>query len=91
MPQDSADSVQNLTVYCRPWCGDCMRAKQWLDRREIPYTEVDVESDSKAREYAASLNDGRLHTPTFVCDSGVCVDFRPDRLCELLGIPDLGT
>lgn len=84
---DTTESNQpSLTVYCRPWCGDCNRAKRWLAERDIPYTEVDVDDDTEARKHAESLNGGRLHTPTFVCDTGVCVDFRPDRLCELLGI-----
>lgn len=82
----STGSFGELRVYCRSWCGDCMRAKRWLDEHEVPYTEVDVEKDAAGREYAASLNDGDLHTPTFVCANGVCVDFRPDRLKELLGL-----
>lgn len=78
-----------LTVYCRRWCGDCMRAKRWLDQRGIAYDEVDVDVDAEGRARAESLNEGQLHTPTFVCDEGVCVDFHPSRLCELLGIePD---
>lgn len=75
-----------LMVYCRSWCGDCMRAKRWLDQRSIPYVEVDVEKDPAARQFAASLNDGDLHTPTFVCANGSCVDFDPKRLEELLGL-----
>lgn len=82
-------TASGLTVYCRQWCGDCMRAKRWLDERGIGYVEIDVDEDPDARSFAESLNEGRLHTPTFVCDEGVCVDFRPARLCELLGIePD---
>ncbi len=76
----------DLTVYCRSWCSDCKRAKAWLDERGIAYVEIDVDADSDARAYAESINDGRLHTPTFVCEEGTCVDFRPERLCELLGI-----
>lgn len=75
-----------LTVYCRTWCPDCHRAKAWLDERGVPYLEIDVDQDAEARSFAESLNEGRLHTPTFVCDAGTCVDFRPDRLCELLGL-----
>lgn len=82
----SEETGAGLIVYCRKWCGDCMRAKRWLEERGIAYTEVDVDDDDEARDLAAGLNDGRLHTPTFVCDAGVCVDFRPDRLCELLGV-----
>ncbi len=77
-----------LTVYCRTWCGDCRRAKAWLDERGVPYVEIDVDEDATARALAESLNGGMLHTPTFVCETGTCVDFRPDRLCELLGIEE---
>ncbi len=75
-----------LVMYCTQWCPDCRRAREWLDRHDIPYREVDVSRDDDARERAAGHNEGRLHTPTFELGDGVCVDFRPDRLSELLGI-----
>ena len=75
-----------LLMYCRTWCGDCARARRWLDERGIEYTEIDVEDDRTAHERAAALNEGRLHTPTFECGTEICIDFRPDRLCEILGI-----
>lgn len=75
-----------LIVYCRSWCPDCRRALAWLDERDIPYTVVDVDDNRVARTDAESLNDGELHTPTFKFGDGVCVDFRPDRLKELLDI-----
>jgi mycoredoxin len=76
----------NVIMYCRTWCGSCQRARQWLDARGIPYEEVDVEQDTEAWERAANHNEGRLHTPTFEIGDGVCVDFDPDRLSELLGL-----
>ena len=81
-----AMAQDRLIMYCRPWCGHCGRAREWLAERGIEYVEIDVEQDPVARERAASLNDGRLHTPTFECGTETCVDFRPDRLCEILGI-----
>jgi glutaredoxin len=75
-----------VVMYCRTWCGDCARARRWLDAHNIPYTEIDVEADPNARERAAGHNDGQLHTPTFEIGDGVCVDFRPDKLSKLLGI-----
>lgn len=74
-----------VIMYCRPWCGDCARARRWLEEHGIDYTEVDVEIDPEARERAAEHNAGRLHTPTFEIGDGVCVDFKPDRISELLG------
>ena len=75
-----------LVVYCRNWCGHCAQARAWLDERNISYVEIDVDADDQARERAAGFNEGRLHTPTFEYGTEVCVDFRPDRLCFILGI-----
>ena len=80
------DDMPTLTMYCRSWCGDCSRARRWLDEHNISYVEIDVEDDEGAREHAAGLNEGRLHTPTFTLGDGVCVDFRPEKLKDLLGL-----
>lgn len=82
---DAGDA--RLIVYCRSWCPDCRRAKVWLEENGIAFVEVDVDLDDDARERAASLNNGRLHTPTFERGSEACVDFRPDRIRELLELP----
>jgi mycoredoxin len=75
-----------VIMYCRSWCGDCRRARQWLDAHDIAYEEVDVEEDAEACARAAGHNSGRLHTPTFEIGGGVCVDFDPERLADLLGM-----
>lgn len=75
-----------LVMYCRSWCGHCALARTWLEERGVPYVEIDVDADTHARERAAGFNEGRLHTPTFECGAEVCVDFRPERLCDILGI-----
>jgi len=75
-----------VVMYCRQWCPDCARARMWLDARNIPYTEVDVDRDAEARDRAASHNEGKLHTPTFEIGEDVCVDFREERLIRLLGL-----
>lgn len=82
-----ADETAALVVYCRSWCPDCRRAKAWLDEHGIAYQEIDVDQDGAARDRAASLNDGRLHTPTFELGEEVCVDFRPERIREILDLP----
>ena len=73
-----------LIVYCRSWCGDCRRAKAWLQENGIDYVEIDVDDDAAARQRAAGHNDGRLHTPTFELGDEVCIDFRPQRVLDML-------
>jgi len=75
-----------VIMYCRSWCADCARARRWLESHNIPYVEIDVEMDADARRRAESHNDGRLHTPTFEIGDGICVDFRPETIKELLGL-----
>lgn len=84
--KESAEESVGVVMYCRSWCPDCARARRWLDDRGIPYIEIDVEQNPQDRMHAESLNDGRLHTPTFVVGDEVCVDFRPERLEDMIGI-----
>lgn len=83
-------SDEGLIVYCRSWCGDCARAFRWLDEHGIAYEARDVEESAEARAFAESVNEGRLHTPTFSFGDSVCVDLDIPWLCEKLGVdPDL--
>lgn len=77
----------DVVMYCTPWCPDCRAAREWLAGHAIEYIEIDISRDPIARETAAGYNEGRLHTPTFEIGAEICIDFKPDRLAELL---DLG-
>lgn len=82
----AAEEAVGIIMYCRSWCPDCMRAKAWLNQRGIPYVEVDVEKNPEGLQRAKDLNQGALHTPTFELGDEICVDFRPDRLEDMIGI-----
>lgn len=57
-----------ITVYVRPWCGSVMRVKRWLDRRGIPYTEIDITKDEQAARTVEELNGGYRSVPTILFD-----------------------
>lgn len=95
-PLPTADAVElpvpsgqpaSVVMYCRSWCPDCRRARDWLTQKGIEFVEIDVDHDAEARARAESLNEGRLHTPTFEVGPEKCVDFQPDRLRQLLDLP----
>lgn len=44
-----------LTVYSKTVCPYCVNAKNWLKMKKIPFTEVNVEEDTKARERMQAL------------------------------------
>jgi mycoredoxin len=75
------------TLYGADWCGDCRRAKSWLDANGVPFTEVDVSSDDAAREQAIALAGGRRNIPVLVLpDSRVLVEPTNAELAEALGV-----
>jgi mycoredoxin len=53
-----------IVIYTTPWCGDCETAKRFLEKRRIPYEEVDIEQRPEAAELVMRLNDGMRKVPT---------------------------
>jgi mycoredoxin len=51
-------------VYTTTWCGDCRAVKIALERRGLPFVEVDIERDDGARRRVEALNGGRRSVPT---------------------------
>lgn len=83
---DSGGAQPQVVMYCRSWCGDCMRAKRWLQDHDIAYTEIDIEREPDGAEVVRSIA-GKIVTPTFVIGDGeTCVDFDPQRLSDLIGV-----
>jgi len=81
-----AKSYPQITIYTRPWCGNSMAVKRWLDQRGIPYTDIDITQDREAARYVERLNGGYQSAPTILFD-GVHVATEPSaaELEELLG------
>jgi glutaredoxin len=75
-----------IVMYCTPWCGDCKRARAWLNERGLAYTEVDISRSAKARLQVRTWANGNETTPTFDIDGQIVVDFKPERMAEILGI-----
>ncbi len=73
-----------IVMYCTPWCGDCKRARAWLEEQHLPYTEVNIAQNRKAAAQVRAWANGNETTPTFDIDGVIVVDFQPDKLKELL-------
>jgi len=58
-----------IVMYTTSWCPDCRAVKQALDRLGLPYTEVDIEQDSRAAEQVMQVNNGKRSVPTLVYGS----------------------
>lgn len=58
--------MPQVTIYSRSNCQPCKAAKLWLERNNIPYTEVDGTSRIEEMEMLGSLS-----FPTIKIDAGM--------------------
>jgi len=82
-----------LIVYSAFWCPDSRVAKRFLDKHNIPYTEIDIENTPGAADEVIRRT-GKRAVPQFVIDGKWVQPYRPgkgflyDEMSELLGIAD---
>ena len=76
-----------LRMYGTAWCGDCHRARAWLDSAGIAYEYLDIEGDDALRDRAVALNDGFQRVPVLEFDDGsVLVEPTNEQLAAKLKI-----
>lgn len=74
-------------MYSTSWCGDCRRSKQFLDSRNIPYEEINIDENEEGRKKTMDLNHGKAKIPTIIFDDGtILVEPSNKELAEKLGI-----
>ncbi|MFJ8189132.1 mycoredoxin [Streptomyces sp. NPDC096094] len=62
-----------VTVYSTTWCGYCDRLKKQLDRENIAYTEIDIETDPGAAQTVMNANNGNQVVPTVIFADGTAM------------------
>ncbi|MGQ9478082.1 MAG: glutaredoxin family protein [Candidatus Bipolaricaulia bacterium] len=77
--------MPEVKVYTTPTCPWCMRVKQFLDERGIPYEEYDVSEDAYRAEEMIRKS-GQMGVPVIEVDGEIVVGFDRSRLEELLGL-----
>jgi glutaredoxin len=78
LPQDG------VVMYCNKWCPGCRKARHWFEENQIEYQEVDVVLNKHAAYQVRKWANGNLTTPTFDIHGTVVVDWKPDKLAEIL-------
>jgi len=70
----------DITIYTKPWCGYCWRAKRLLDSKGATYRELDVTEDARIEAEMISRS-GRTTAPQIFADDVHIGD--SDRLEQL--------
>jgi mycoredoxin len=76
-----------LTVYATSWCGDCHRARRFLDEHRVAYRWVDIDQDREAEALVKAVNRGNRSVPTLVFpDGSLLVEPSTLELARRLGL-----
>lgn len=55
--------MRPVEIYTTPYCGYCAMAKRLLDRKGVPYSEIDVSADPSLRAAMMQRANGRRTVP----------------------------
>jgi len=74
---------KKVVVYSTPTCPYCKRAKDYLSRKGVTYTDINVAQDrEKANEMIEKS--GQMSVPVITIDNEVIVGFNQDLLDKML-------
>ena len=79
-------------MYAVSWCGDCRKARDFLDDHGVEYTEIDIDRDPEAAAEVVRQV-GKRAIPQLVIDGEWFQPYVPgrgllvDELHQRLGIP----
>jgi len=83
--------TRNITLYSALWCPDCREARRFLDRHNLPFTEIDIETTPGAAEEVIRRT-GKRAIPQIVIDGEWVQPYRPgqgflhEEMAERLGV-----
>lgn len=73
-----------VTLYTTPTCPWCLRTKEFLKKKKVKYTELNVVEDENARE-AMVKKSGQMGVPVIDIDGTIIIGFDEAALEKLLG------
>ncbi len=59
-----------IIVYGTQWCGDCYRARKFLDQNHITYEWIDIDHNLEGEKLVLKINRGMRSVPTILFEDG---------------------
>ena len=58
-----------IVMYSRNLCSDCIRSKNFLEKNQIPFEEINIIENPQFKDTVESLNNGRQTVPTIIIET----------------------
>ncbi len=59
-----------IKFYGATWCGDCIRARKFLDDNKIKYEYINIQENPEAIPIIEKINNGLHSIPVLIFDNG---------------------
>jgi len=76
---------KKVTIFSSPTCSYCKMTKEFLNEKNIPFTDIDVTKDEKARDDMIKKT-GQMGVPVVDIDGEIIIGFNKDKISSALGI-----
>ncbi|MEW6025971.1 MAG: glutaredoxin domain-containing protein [Planctomycetota bacterium] len=77
--------MKTVKVYSTSSCPWCVRAKEYLRKKNIPFDDIDVGRDVEKAKEMVKIS-GQMGVPVITVDNEVVIGFDQNKLEQLLGI-----
>ena len=74
-----------VKIYSTPTCVYCKTLKEYLEKNNIQFEEIDVSKDEKQLQHMIKIS-GQMGVPVLEIDGNVVVGFDKQKIDELLKI-----
>lgn len=75
--------MKKVIIYTTSWCPFCEATKEYLNQKNIPYEEKNVELDLQARDEMVGKS-GQLGVPVMDIDGKIVIGYSPDEIDRAL-------
>ena len=58
-----------ILMYSRNLCSDCIRSKNFLEKNEIPFKEINIIDNPQFKNVVEELNNGMQTVPTIIIEN----------------------
>ena len=72
--------TKDIIMYGTDWCGDCMRAKRFLNQNKIKFQWVNIDNDEEGERIVLDINRGNRSVPTIIFQDGSVLVEPPNRV-----------
>lgn len=79
------NNTKKIEIYSTPVCHFCHMAKEWLNSKNIPFTDYNVAEDAEKRKEMIEIT-GQMAVPVIKVGDDIMIGFDQEQLAKMIGV-----